>query len=331
MQSFDYKHTVGHSLLTLSGEELIGIASFKLVYEANEVEIPNESENTSECLLGLPHRFLESVVDLTRLKLVCLKGNSQIDLREIPAFADLWACFDVDTPEVFWRRVASTSRPIREEGLLRLVCKRASVIHNNFSILGAAACALGYRILDSDNAEDPDTGWLIDTAGRVLSWEQLESPYDDARWSTSVLILMAYWNLNFRRWADSVKCLQRLLHYRSAIKYAALIQTNLVRASLLLADYEMSMGNYARASEYLTEVPLIAKDGIWWSDLSDPVSGAFKYTEFDVVLSGSREAQRLVSRMSEISEKKQVKLLKLQDLGGYVGVLFRRGRLDYGQ
>lgn len=99
---------------------------------------------------------------------------------------------------------------------------------------------------------------------------------------------------------------------------------------MLLADYYMAQGEYNRALSFLEEVPKIARDGVWWSDLqSDPMTAMYKYSELDVVLCAAKEAARVIGRYADIQEKQQKKVIRLADLGGYVHVLGQRGKLDY--
>lgn len=329
MNLINYHHQANRSVLILPVGDFDLTKTFKLSYKDKIIEIVQIAKDIEYAKYEIPHQFLLEVENIRELKLLYLKNGLEVDLKEVDGYTELWEEFNIDTPEVFWTKVASTARPIKDEHLLRLVCKRAALIHNNFAILGASICALGYRILDRDRPNDPDLEWLRNSSDRLLTWTEQVTPYDDARWSTSVLILLAYVELNFKNFEIGIGVLKKLLYYRCAIKVAPLIQTNLVRSSMMLADYEMFRGRYEDALFYLREVPAIARDGVWWSDLSEPISGAFKYTEFDVVISGTKDAIKVSSKMHEYAEKQQKKVIRLQDLGGYVGVLVRRERLNY--
>lgn len=330
IDQFYIEHLTGHSHVQLPRSEFGLIQGVSISHKDRQLESPILILDEDKVYFSIPHDFLLDVKNLNELKMTVLRQGIVVDIRQIDGLESLLDCFDVDSLEKFWSRVASTARPIRDEYLLRLVCKRAVRIHKDFAVLGASLCALGYRILDADSADDPDLLWLKENSQRLFDWEEKVTPYDDARWGTSVLMLLSYIYLNFNDVNRAVLTLNRVLHYRSAIKVAPLIQTNLVRTSLILADYEMSQGFFDRASLILREVPRIAKEGVWWSDLTEPVAGAFKYTEFDVVVCGAKEALKLMAKMPELIEKNQRRACRLQDLGGYAGVLIRRERLNYG-
>jgi hypothetical protein len=329
MGHVNIKHLRGKSLVELPASEFNELDSVLLECHGEHCVVPVKVLNDEQICFEIPHEFLLNVLNIQEMRLMISRHGMSLNLLEVEGYTDILDCFDIDTLERFWSRVASTARPIRDEQLLRLVCKRAVKIHRDFAVLGAALCALGYRILDVDDHEDPDLPWLKEHAQALFDWEDKVTPYDDARWGTSVLMLLGYVYLNFQQVDQALTMLTRLLHYRSAIKVAPLIQTNLVRTSMILADYEMSQGNFDRALLLLREVPRIAKEGVWWSDLTEPVAGAFKYTEFDVVVCGAKEALKLSARMPELIEKNQRRACRLQDLGGYAGVLIRRERLNY--
>lgn len=330
IEKFNIEHFRGKSVVELPVAEFSGVDLITLDYNDQQLPLPLNGGGEEKVFFEIPHDFLLKVKNIHELKFVIHRHGMSVDIKQVEGYANLSDCFDVDSVERFWSRVASTARPIRDEQLLRLVCKRAVAIHPDFAVLGASLCALGYRILDVDNMEDPDLSWLMEHSQRLFDWEYKVTPYDDARWGTSVLMLLAYIHLNFNEVDQAIVKLNRLLHYRSAIKVAPLIQTNLVRTTMILADYEMSKGHFDRALILLREVPRIAKEGVWWSDLTEPVAGAFKYTEFDVVVCGAKEALKLILKMPELIEKNQRRTCRLQDLGGYAGVLIRRERLNYG-
>lgn len=326
-----FTHACGVSTLCIPRESFSDLKLIQLEYKDEIQNVPCSQLDAHFFYFPIDHAFLSRVGSLSEFRILVKKYGINLSLKELEGCSHLLDCFDVDSHALFWSKVATTARPVQDHNLLRLLCKRAVLIYeDDYNVQGASICALGYRILDSDLNCDPDLLWFLEYSNQLLGWRETVSPYDDARWGTSILMLLGYYYINVANFQEAMRWLSQLLYYRSAIKTAPLIQTNLVRASLLLADYYMAIGDYDRAVGYLEEVPRIAKDGVWWSDLvSDPILGMYKYTEFDVILCGAKEATKVLSRYDLIREKKQSKIIRLQDLGGYVGVLSRRGKLNY--
>lgn len=324
-----FKHAQGESVLCLHHSDFVQPLGLRLESESDIKTFPMSSSDDRFFYFSIDHPFLCSVRSLEALRVVLLlTDGSEVDLKQHPQYPNLLACFDVDNIDTFWARVSTPARPVKDAHLLRLLCRRAVFLYRNFSVYGVALCALGYRVLDADAPNDPDAQWMLSHAEIMLNWTEEITPYEDARWCTSVLMLLGYYHLNRGDTQQAVRTLNRLMHYRSALKYAPLVQTNLVRSSLLLADYYINTGEYDRALYCLEEVQKMARDGVWWSDLQgDPVTTMYKYSELDVVLYGAKEASRLIDRYADIREKHQKKVIHLPSLGGYVHVLGQRGRL----
>jgi hypothetical protein len=240
----------------------------------------------------------------------------------------LFAPFDVDTVEVTRKRIASTARPIKDPWLLRICCKRAVCLFpGDFEILGLCLCPVAYRVLDAQLAVDPDWMWFQEHAQVLFDWHAVVKPPAYARWSTSVLMAKAYVHLHYAEIEQAEHTMLRLLEFSAMIPYAALIQTNLVRSSFLLADIYIDQGEQKLAALMLKRVVAYASAGIVYSDFLGPDNGYMKFSEVEVTLRGAKFAQRALALLNQGEPLPRVKsAYNLLDLGGYTSILEKRKR-----
>lgn len=240
----------------------------------------------------------------------------------------LFAPFDVDTVEVARKRIASTARPIKDPYLLRICCKRAVCLFpGDFEVLGLCLCPLAYRVLDAQLAVDPDWPWFQGQAQVLFDWLAVVKPPAYARWTTSVLMAKAYVHLHYAEMEQAEQTLLRLLEFSAMIPYAALIQTNLVRSSFLLADLYIDQGERKLAALMLKRVVAYASAGIVHSDFLGPDNGYMKFSEVEVTLRGAKYAQRALAMLDQGEPLSRVKnAYSLLDLGGYTSILEKRKR-----
>ncbi|ROH87081.1 hypothetical protein ED236_05220 [Pseudomethylobacillus aquaticus] len=325
----DFDHQVGSSMMAVRLDQPATVHSAILsIPEHAPIDLEPRVEEGSKLCLRLDHGKLLEVLNISHARVIILVDDHQ----EHPANTEISTLiiseFNVDLKELFYERVVSTARSIRNPNLLRLCCKRAvKRFHNNYDVAGIAICALGYRVLDANDPQDRDMGWLQTEVNRLLRWRDPVSAYHHTRWATSCLILNAYIDINFDRYEDGIQKLRRLFYYRYGLSYAPLVQTNLVRAGLLIADFDIKMGHLQQVRPLLEEVIRVAEDGVWFSDLDDPGPGVFKFTEFDITLAGARIARGILDKMDSMDSAQLLKTYKVEQLGGYINVLATRGKL----
>lgn len=323
----EYKHSIDHTLISLDGSPWADASSVTLTHQDTQIVLEKISSD-KKIFYKIDHNALIEFPHFNDLKVTTDSSNSTEPLTA----KLLLEPFDVDEYEVAWKRIASTARPIKDANLLRVCCKRAIWLNqSSFEMLGLCVCPVGYRILDADDPNDPDLVWFEQQSQRLLDWEEEVKVPAFARWSTSALMVWGYILLNLGKYEEGIDCLRKLLHYRASIRYAALIQTNLVRSSLLIADYEIKHGQMSSAIRHLEEISEITCDGIVFSDISKPKNGYIKFSEFEAVVRGTKEAKKALIAINQGKTPEQITAAyRVTEVGGYVSVLHKRGRIING-
>jgi hypothetical protein len=286
--------------------------------------IAQVADHEQRCWWSIPADVL---VHLGRLSDVHVDVETAAYACPINAQA-LLAPWDVDTIEQARKRIASTARPIKDPWLLRLCCKRAiALFPNDFEILGLCLCPVAYRILDAQLEEDLDWSWFQTHAQRLYDWGAVVKPPAYARWTTSVLMAHAYLHLHHDQPELAEAVMLRLLEFAAMIPYAALIQTNLVRTSFLLAHHYLDIHERKLATLMLKRVIQYCQAGIAHSDFLGADNGYVKFSEVEVTLRGAKYAQRALSLLEAQAPVSEVKkAYNLLDLGGYTAILEKRKR-----
>lgn len=297
------------------------------------IQTPATSYQAS--VLQHEHRLWWSIpadvfVGLGALSSVQLHVNQQEQGASVGAMnaLDVFAPFGVDTVDQARKRIASTARPIKDPWLLRICCKRAiELFPNDFEILGLCLCPVAYRILDAQLEQDLDWPWFQTQAQRLYDWVEVVKPPAYARWTTSVLMAHAYLHLHHDQPALAETVMLRLLEFAAMIPYAALIQTNLVRTSFLLANHYIEINERKLASLMFKRVLQYCQAGIAHSDFLGSDNGYVKFSEVEVTLRGAKFAQRALQVLDTQAPLADVKkVYNLLDLGGYTAILEKRKR-----
>lgn len=230
----------------------------------------------------------------------------------------------------FWKRVNSPARIIKNQFVLRHCCKRAvAQFPTDFNVLGSTLCALGYRILDLEDPNDPDIPWFDENTVKLFQWMDPIDAGDEARWVTSVGILNAYKELDAGRREGARVFLEKCLHYRNMVKYRPMIQINIARSFFLLADLKVKAGQFAAAIELFKQVDRVAIEGVVFSDLSSPVAGRHKFSEFIACMRAVKESRIAIRELQKLIKTNETasSLYNTGALSGYVNTLYKRGRI----
>ncbi len=230
----------------------------------------------------------------------------------------------------FWKRVNSPARVIKNQFVLRHCCKRSvAQFPNDFNVLGASLCALGYRILDLEDPADQDVEWFEQHTEKLFNWIAPIDAGDEARWVSSVAILNAYKELNRGRNECVQPFLDKCLHYRNMVKYRPMIQINIARAFFLLADIKVKEGLYEEAIVLFSQVDRVAIEGVVFSDLSSPVAGRHKFSEFIACMRAVKESRVAIRGLEKLIEQNQKasSIYNIGALSGYVNTLYKRGKI----
>lgn len=230
----------------------------------------------------------------------------------------------------FWKRVDSPARVIKNQFVLRHCCKRAvALFPNDFNVLGASLCALGYRILDLEDPADQDVDWFEQHTEKLFNWIAPIDAGEEARWVSSVAILNAYKELNRGRTEYVQRFLEKCLHYRNMVKYRPMIQINIARAFFLLADIKVKSGLFDEAITLFSQIDRVAIEGVVFSDLNSPKFGRFKFTEFIACMRAVKESRVAIRGLEKLIEQNQ-KASSIYNIGalyGYVSTLHKRGKI----
>lgn len=321
---FDYRYALDHTWIKpqeggLTGEsKLILQTASGLTHTANAVLIDDDPAHW----WWVENTFLVNMGPLSSVQTWVSHGGEPQALDPLTVLHP----WDVDALEVARKRIASTARPIKEAHLLRTCCKRAvQLFPNDFEILGLCLCPVAYRLLDAQLEHDPDWPWFQEQAQTLFDWPEVVKPPAYARWTTSVLMAKAYVHLHHGHIEHAEQTLLRLLEFAAMIPYAALIQTNLVRSSFLLADLYLDQGERKLATLMLKRVVAYASAGIVHSDFLGPDNGYMKFSEVEVTLRGAKFAQRALVALAQDQPLQAVKsAYNLLDLGGYTSILEKR-------
>lgn len=235
---------------------------------------------------------------------------------------------NIKSTEDYMERVQMLSRRIPDPLAIRF-CAKHKLIHERagFALRSVALCALGYRIVEGLDKNDPDLDFLWQEAEFTL-----QLPKDSAteflyvRWTTSVTMMLVYAAMLQKDIARIEQYLTKTLSFRYYLPKASLLHTNFSRCDTLMGLLSLARRDGVAARAYFDDVDEVFRIGVMASDLSVK-AGGYKFSEMSAVLKAGRVSARIRLAAAEAKGDDMVELARKQNLSDISGILGSLGRV----
>ncbi|MFG6082289.1 hypothetical protein ACEUZ9_002934 [Paracoccus litorisediminis] len=219
---------------------------------------------------ALPHE-IEIVSSAAAVKLPQQDELTLVDIRTKAEFSD--------------RVQGPASRQLHDEAA-RFCCRRAIRRHSdNYPLQAAAACVLGYRILEAFDPDDTDIAEVRNVGLAII--RQTPADEDGIRWRCSVGTMLGYLGILLQEPELSQEALSATLEHRDASR---LRTPNYARGEILLAALSLMQDRKGEALELLRDAEDAFRGGVAGSRIEIPSQGYYACTEIHASLSAVRIA-----------------------------------------
>ncbi|MBD9528943.1 hypothetical protein [Paracoccus sp. PAR01] len=219
---------------------------------------------------SLPHE-IELVSSAATVRLPQQDALTLVDIRSKAEFSD--------------RVQGPASRQLHDEAA-RFCCRRAIRRHSdNYPLQAAAACVLGYRILEAFDLDDTDIAEARNAGLAIIR----ETPTDEdgIRWRSSVGTMLGYLGILLHDPDLSQEALSAALEHRDV---GRLRTPNYARGEILLAALSLMQERKGEALELLRDVEDAFRGGVAGSRIEIPSQGYYACTEIHASLFAVRTA-----------------------------------------
>ncbi|MTH60688.1 hypothetical protein [Paracoccus litorisediminis] len=219
---------------------------------------------------ALPHE-LELASPAATVRLPQLDALSLVDIRSKAEFDN--------------RVQGPASRQLHDEAA-RFCCRRAIRRHSdNYPLQAAAACVLGYRILEALDPDDTDIAEVRNAGLAII--RETPAGEDGIRWRSSVGTMLGYLGILLQDPDLSQEALSAALEHRDA---GRLRTPNYARGEILLAALSLMQERKGEALELLRDIEDAFRGGVAGSRIEIPSQGYYACTEIHASLFAVRAA-----------------------------------------